>query len=120
MSLLTRIEAASFLGVSPTTFDLHVRPGLKPVRIGRCVRWTEESLRAWVDQQKGGSYDERESSGASDSQLTDEASSGAPESGTVTEPRKLRLVSTHTSSGTLARNNWRRVLEGSPRQGSNG
>lgn len=47
--LLTRTEAATFLRVSPSTFDAHVRRALPCVRIGRMPRWDVRDLEAWID-----------------------------------------------------------------------
>lgn len=42
------------LGVSASTVDRHVRKAVRSVRIGGCVRFDVEDLRAWADRQKGG------------------------------------------------------------------
>ena len=48
-----RNEAAEICRVSPATFDAHVRPNLTAIRVGRCVRYHVDQLRAWVDEQAG-------------------------------------------------------------------
>lgn len=52
--LLGRVASAKHLGIGARTFDLHVRPGLIPVRIGRRVLFRREDLDAWVEGQQAG------------------------------------------------------------------
>src|SRR4051794_14427038 len=50
--LLSRDDAASFLGISLTTFQEHVQSQLPVVRIGRRLLFDLEDLKIWVDRQK--------------------------------------------------------------------
>jgi hypothetical protein len=45
---LTRQEAASSIGVSMTTFELHVQPALRLVRLGRVRLVPIEELQNWA------------------------------------------------------------------------
>lgn len=49
--VLTRIEAAAYLRVSPRTFDADVRPVAPPVRIGGRVLFRREDLDARLAEQ---------------------------------------------------------------------
>lgn len=49
--LLNRDQAASYCGVSATTFEAHV--AVQPVRIGSRVLWDKVALDAWLDEQSG-------------------------------------------------------------------
>lgn len=52
-ALLKPDEAAAFLAVSPRTlWELTHRRGLPCVRIGRCLRYRESDLVAWVDKRR--------------------------------------------------------------------
>lgn len=48
--LVRREKAASILDIAPTSFDkiVETNPLLRPVRIGRSVRWPYENLLAYV------------------------------------------------------------------------
>jgi hypothetical protein len=48
--LLDRLAAAGFCGVSPDSFDRHIRPVLPIVRVGALVRWHRRDLEAWADK----------------------------------------------------------------------
>jgi excisionase family DNA binding protein len=53
--LLTAKQAAAALAVSERTlWGLTNRGAIRCVRIGRAVRYSADSLRAWVDAQQGG------------------------------------------------------------------
>jgi excisionase family DNA binding protein len=53
--LLSRDEAAAYLGIGLTTFETTVQPELPIVRIGRRVLFDVEDLDRWVAAQKVGS-----------------------------------------------------------------
>ena len=50
--LLSREEAASYLGIGLTTFEEVVQPELPIVRIGRRVLFDVEDLDGWITAQK--------------------------------------------------------------------
>ncbi len=52
--LLTRTEAAEYLGLPMSTFQEHVQPHVPCVPVGARPRFTKEDLDAWVDRQKVG------------------------------------------------------------------
>lgn len=49
--LLTRAQAAKFLGIDPTTFDKYVRPNdsLERFMLGRNERYTKKSLIQFIE-----------------------------------------------------------------------
>lgn len=47
---LRRAEAAAALGVSVETFDEHVRPHLRPNRIGSVTTYSVRELMRWLDE----------------------------------------------------------------------
>jgi hypothetical protein len=47
-ALLTREQAAAYMGMSLATFERHVRPHVAHVRHGARERWTRELLDAWL------------------------------------------------------------------------
>jgi len=50
---LSRDAAATYLGVSPETFDANVRPQVPPVTIGNRLVWDVRALDRWLDEQSG-------------------------------------------------------------------
>jgi excisionase family DNA binding protein len=48
--LLSADEAAEALGISRDTFDEHVAPELRKVRIGRRVLYPVRELQCWLEQ----------------------------------------------------------------------
>lgn len=55
--LLSRVEAARYLGISPTFLDEH---GPKPKRLGRRVLFDIKDLDRWADALGGQPLDERQ------------------------------------------------------------
>jgi excisionase family DNA binding protein len=128
--LLTRVEAAAFLGVSLRTFALHVQSELQTVRVGRCVRIRREALDAWVAKQEDGCSDSDTESGASDSVPTVDSASQAPatastSSGKPHEPLRasIRIGSStpdHDDPSVPTESLWERVLDRYSRRSANG
>lgn len=50
--LLTRKAAALHVGVSLQTFERHVRPSVRPIRVGRRVLFHPDDLDAWIEAQR--------------------------------------------------------------------
>lgn len=51
--LLSREQAAEYLGVSPNHFIDEVAKAIPPVHIGRRNLWDRRALDRWVDEQSG-------------------------------------------------------------------
>src|SRR4051812_9069809 len=51
--LLSRDEAAAYLGIIAETFEKHVRPHVLPIEIGSRVLWDVRALDRWLDQRSG-------------------------------------------------------------------
>jgi hypothetical protein len=51
--LLSRDEAATYLGVSAPHFDAHVAQHVRPVEIGKRRLWDIKALDRWLDGQAG-------------------------------------------------------------------
>jgi hypothetical protein len=49
--LLSREAAATYCGISPTLFDVHIVPAVPAVQIGRRRLWDIKRLDRWLDQQ---------------------------------------------------------------------
>jgi len=55
--LLSREQAAAYLGVSPNTLAVwacNKTYGLKYIRVGRCARYRRADLDAWLEQREVG------------------------------------------------------------------
>ena len=55
--LLSREQAAAYLGVSPNTLAVwacNKTYGLKYIRVGRCARYRRADLDAWLEQREAG------------------------------------------------------------------
>ncbi len=51
--LLSRDNAAAYLGIVAETFEEHVRPHVKPVEIGSRRLWDVRALDRWLDRRSG-------------------------------------------------------------------
>lgn len=51
--LLARDAAAAYCGVTAETFELHVRPHVRPVEIGARRLWDVKALDRWLDERSG-------------------------------------------------------------------
>ena len=51
--LLSRDAAAAYCGVTPETFETHIRPHIAPLEIGARRLWDVRALDRWLDRQSG-------------------------------------------------------------------
>ena len=48
---LTKTEAAACLGMCPQTFNKHVAPQVKAVRVGALILYSQAELEAWLERE---------------------------------------------------------------------
>jgi len=51
--LLSREAAAAYCGVTPETFEVHIRPHVRPIEIGARRLWDIRALNRWLDERSG-------------------------------------------------------------------
>jgi hypothetical protein len=54
--LLTREAAATYCGISPNHFNVHLADAVPPISIGRRKLWDVKALDRWLDAQSGLSH----------------------------------------------------------------
>ena len=55
--LMSREQAADYIGVSLTSLKEHVQPHLRHVEVGRRILFPVEEINRWVDDQMGSESD---------------------------------------------------------------
>jgi hypothetical protein len=51
--LLNRKYAATYCGVSETTFNTHIVPHVRPMSIGKKLLWDRKAIDLWLDAPSG-------------------------------------------------------------------
>jgi Helix-turn-helix domain len=86
--LLTRREAADYLGLSARTFQRHVVKRVARVQVGNRAYYTQEDLDLWVEQQKvGESY-------PGDDRASRSTSGSGTRASATTSPRAREILAT--------------------------
>ncbi len=101
--LVSKREAAKYLGISERSFERRVMRDLKGVRVGRRAFYDYEEIQTWLEGQKGGSLSltHAQTSTSFASLLAGSASSGARANAILAELRSQ--PSTSTSKPTKTR-----------------